>query len=110
MRNFNLIKMALTLVILLGLVASSASEVAHDTNSNHLKMEMEGTTSPTIVKGLLREGNVVPMIDLPTVEITASIPEQHLVSAEMIDGNLVPSIELDEVVIQPKPNVALASN
>lgn len=54
-----------------------------------------------IVKAILHDGEVLPHVDLPEVVITGNRHTEFLVTAEIIDGEVHPSILLDEVVITP---------
>ena len=63
--------------------------------------EADGPASEQVVKAILVEGEVVPHISLPVVEITADLSENNLVTAEIIDGNVVPVIHLQEIIITP---------
>ena len=103
MKNYRTLKtMAMTLLITSGLLVSSA----HDVTPNPCKTSIEIPSwklSPgdQVVKAIIINGEVVPMIDLPVVEITAKANREQLVRAEVIDGEIVPSILLDEIVIKP---------
>jgi hypothetical protein len=53
------------------------------------------------VKAIEHNGEILPWIELPVVEITAEFPTDDLVKAIKVDGEYFPSYELDEVVITP---------
>jgi len=64
----------------------------------------EGINRPTdiVIKGIMINGEVLPLIDLPVIEITGQIENRNdLVKAVVINGEIVPMIELDEVIIMP---------
>jgi hypothetical protein len=66
--------------------------------------EQENATVETIEhisKAIEYNGEIIPLIELPTVEITAPRNTDDLVDAIIVDGEVFPSILLDEVVITP---------
>lgn len=58
-------------------------------------------TERIFMKAVQYEGETLPWIELPVVEITGERDTADLVKAIEIDGNYYPSIELDAVSITP---------
>ena len=66
--------------------------------------ELNPINNPTeiIMRGILYNGEVIPMINLPVVEITGDVENRNdMVKAIYENGEIFPLIELDEVVITP---------
>ena len=53
------------------------------------------------IKAIHYEGQVIPLIDLPIVEIRGTINRDNFVKGMLVDGVVYPSIQLDEVTITP---------
>jgi len=64
----------------------------------------DSINNPTdiVLKGIMINGEVLPLIDLPVVEITGNIENRtDLIKAVVVNGEIVPMIELEEVIITP---------
>ena len=92
-------------ILLTGLMAfflsAGISELAEDRSTT-----TEATSIPIngeVMKAIIHNGEIIPYVELPTVEISAKRNVSDLVKATIIDGEVYPLIELDEVVITPIP-------
>ena len=54
-----------------------------------------------VSKAIEYNGEIIPLVELPTVEITAPRNTDDLVDAIIVDGEVYPSLMLEEVVITP---------
>ncbi|MCP4125102.1 MAG: hypothetical protein GY751_25485 [Bacteroidetes bacterium] len=54
-----------------------------------------------VTKAIFYNGEVIPLIELPVVEITGKRNTDAFVNATVIDGVIFPNIELDEIVVTP---------
>lgn len=54
-----------------------------------------------VVKGMLVDGEVLPSIELPEITIVGERNWNNVVTATVVDGKVVPHVVLDEVVITP---------
>jgi hypothetical protein len=73
-------------------------ETASHVTIESIDSELHGTD---VSKAILYKGEIIPMIELPTVDITAPRKTDDMVEAIIVDGEAYPSILLDEVVITP---------
>ncbi len=54
-----------------------------------------------VTKAIMYNGEIIPFIELPTIEITAKRNTEHFQRAIVVDGKIYPSVTLDEVIIKP---------
>jgi hypothetical protein len=102
MTTKTILKATLTLIITCGLMFSSALDDTADKSRFSMETtEIGQIPDGQLFKALVVDGKAYPLIELPVVEITGQLNTDHIVRGEMIDGELVPSIMLDEVVITP---------
>ena len=94
-------KLFLTMTISFILFAGFATADKKSNSIADFKNHTTNTTNSIIVKGMLVNGEVLPLIELPEVTITAKRNWNRVVSASIIDGKVVPHVTLDEVVITP---------
>lgn len=69
---------------------------------------LDGRPAPTegkVTKAIVHNGEVLPMIELPVVEITAGLSTDYMTTARVIGNEVVPVIELPEVVITPQNSI-----
>ena len=94
-------KKSIIIPILIALFFATGFIGQSETNYNH---GFDSINNPTdiVLKGIMVNGEVLPLINLPVVEITGDIENRtDLVKAVVINGEIVPMIELEEVVITP---------
>lgn len=70
------------------------------TGTNH---SIEHETAPATAEVIVHEGVMVPHYTLPVVEITADRKSGSQTRAIVINGEIMPLVELEEVVIMPAP-------
>jgi hypothetical protein len=87
--------------ILSSLVALLMSVGLINQDAANYMADADRPSSEQVVKAIMIDGDVVPHISLPVVEITADLTADNLVTAEIVDGNVVPMIHLEEVIITP---------
>lgn len=88
-------------LILSSLFALFAAFGLMDRGAQSSMNSVEGQHHAEIVKAIVIDGEAVPHVDLPVVEITAPRNTANLVTADIINGEVVPVIHLDEVIITP---------
>ena len=71
-----------------------------DTSSDNEAISQIANTEQ-VVRAINFNGEILPYINLPVVEITGSINTDDLVKAIVVEGEVVPMIELDEIIITP---------
>ncbi|MCP4123351.1 MAG: hypothetical protein GY751_16485 [Bacteroidetes bacterium] len=59
------------------------------------------TEEVNVVKAILHNGEVLPLIELPVVEITGNLNTDLMMDATVFNDEVLPMIELPEVVITP---------
>ena len=95
----------LTSVFLILLMVGFAN-VKVDTHPNpgvfdRFSTEATSSDNGMIVKAIQYEGEIIPSIELPEVVITGERTNTKLTKAIVVDGKVVPMVELEEVVIRP---------
>ena len=64
-------------------------------------MNAETTQEVDVVKAIMFNGEILPRIDLPVVEIKGELNTDVMVKAIVFDGQIMPLINLPEVVVTP---------
>ena len=96
-------KIVLTSVLtmfLSGGIYTKITEEQHETATTS-QSAVSVSDQDDITKAIVFNGEVIPWIELPVVEITADRNLNTLVKATIVDGKISPSIDLEEVVIIP---------
>ena len=89
----------LVLTSVLSLLISSGwmigSHVKDATSSNEVQTERK------VVKAILHDGELMPRVDLPVVEISGELNTDLMQNAVVDNGNVYPHIELETIIITP---------
>jgi len=59
------------------------------------------TEEANVVKAIMHNGEILPLIELPVVEINAELNTDVMMKATVYEGEVMPMIELQEVLITP---------
>ena len=66
------------------------------------RTEMTSMTNDAIlVPAILYENEIIPNVMLSTVDITPEIDWDHLVKAVRVGDEIIPTVELNEIVVRP---------
>lgn len=102
MKNKTLKKLALTAFIGCGILFSTALDNSGAPSIISIEnASLQPAPGSRVVKAMIINGEVHPVIDLPVVEITGKLDRCKMVPGQIVDGEIVPSIVLNEVVITP---------
>lgn len=96
----------LTTVLTLLFVLLSSYKTADNAPNNWIKADDFKYAGQQPIKGhltkaVLYNGEVIPSIELPIVEIIASRSTQKFQKAIIVEGKIYPVVTLDEVTIRP---------
>jgi hypothetical protein len=58
-----------------------------------------------ISKAIVYDGEVIPLVELPVIEISGKLPKESFTTAVLIDDHVVPMIYLPEVIILPDTSI-----
>jgi hypothetical protein len=61
---------------------------------------IENPVSNTLVKAIKIGDEILPVVDLPTLEIEAEYNRNNMVKAIMVDGEIMPFVQLPELTIE----------
>ena len=96
---------ALALLITTGFIASNNSTfkraLAHRGENTSITFEnaLEETNSINYVKAIRVGDEIMPVVDLPELNITSEYNEENRVRAKYVNGELMPVVDLPELTI-----------
>ena len=68
-------------------------------NSTLTEMVDESNSTYTMVEAKIINGEVLPYVNLPELEIYSSSTDEIMVSAKLVDGEVIPFVQLPELNI-----------
>ena len=97
---------ALALLITTGFIASNNSSVKRaldlrgETTSINFENALEETSHINYVKAIRVGEEIMPVVDLPELNITSQYNEGSRVKAKYVNGELMPVVDLPELTIE----------
>ncbi len=95
---------ALVLLITTGIIAGHNPKLSYNISfpgeTVSTEMVMNNSSMNNMVKAIRVGNEILPVVDLPTLEIEASYNRDNMVKAKYINGELMPVVYLPELVIE----------
>jgi len=95
---------ALALIITTSFIGGRFTKI-----SNHVSLAgetiitapaIDNTTSTNMVKAIKLGDEILPVVDLPTLEIEAEYNRDNMVKAVIVGGEIMPFVQLPELTIE----------
>ena len=61
---------------------------------------IENTISTTMVKAIRINDEIIPVVELPTLEIEAEYNRDEMIKAKIVNGEIMPFVQLPELTIE----------
>ena len=95
---------ALVLLITTGIITGHnpnlSNNISFPGETVSTEIAMENTTFNHMVKAVRVGDEILPVVELPTLEIEASYNRDNMVRAKYINGELMPIVQLPELIIE----------
>jgi hypothetical protein len=95
---------ALVLLITTGIIAGHNNKLSNNISfpgeTVSTEMAIDNTTFNHMVKAVRVGDEILPVVDLPTLEIEASYNRDNMVKAVIVDGEIMPFVQLPELTIE----------
>ena len=95
---------ALVLLITTGIIAGHNDKISNSISfpgeTISTEMVMNNSSMNNMVKAIKVGDEILPVVDLPTLEIEASYNRDNMVRAKYINGELMPVVQLPELIIE----------
>lgn len=102
MKYFKLVPTTIILFVLLSSYKTADNNpLRTKMNSHYETSSIDEPIKGNVTKAIMFNGEIIPTIELPTLEITAPRSTKLFQNAIVVDGKIYPSITLNEVIIKP---------
>lgn len=95
---------ALVLLITTGIIAGHnpnlSNNISFPGETVSTEMVLNNSNMNNMVKAIKVGNEILPVVDLPTLEIEASYNRDNMVRAKYINGELMPVVQLPELIIE----------
>ena len=95
---------ALVLLITTGIIAGHNDKISNSISfpgeTISTEMVMNNSSMNNMVKAIKVGDEILPVVDLPTLEIEASYNRDNMVRAKIINGEIMPVVQLPELIIE----------
>ena len=95
---------ALVLLITTGIIAGHnpklSNSISFPGETVSTVMVMNNSNMNNMVKAIKVGDEILPVVDLPTLEIEASYNRDNMVRAKIINGEIMPVVQLPELIIE----------
>ena len=95
---------ALVLLITTGIIAGHNNKLSNNISfpgeTVSTEIAIDNTTFNHMVKAVRIGDEILPVVDLPTLEIEAEYNRDKMVTAKIVDGEIMPFVQLPELTIE----------
>ena len=98
--NLTALVLLITTGIILGHNDKLSNNISFTGETVTTEIAMDNTTFNHMVKAVRIGDEILPVVELPTLEIEAEYNRDKMVKAIMVDGEIMPFVQLPELTIE----------